>query len=141
MQLMDRIDVEPGPPPLRLVTTVTATLPRQVTTGALRHRDPRPTAESFARGVAEVLARARPAEQLRDLATFEVVRTVERAIGRRSHHTGRSVPRLRSVRLGAPCPDVAEACAVIDGGARSWALAYRLEQHRGRWRCTVLQLG
>ena len=53
-----------------------------------RHRDPRPVAHNFACGVAEVLAQARAVDQLRDLATFEVVRLVERAATRQPSAPG-----------------------------------------------------
>jgi hypothetical protein len=109
---------------------------------ARTRRDPRPVAENFARGVAEVLVRARSVDQLRDLATFEVIRVIERAAGRQARVGQRAVqPRLLSVHLGSPSPGVIEACAVVDGGVRTRAFAFRLEYSRDRWRCTVLQLG
>ncbi|HVT20795.1 MAG TPA: Rv3235 family protein [Mycobacteriales bacterium] len=106
-------------------------------------RDPRTVAESFARGVAEVLVRARTVDQLRDLATFEVIRVIERATSRVQHAATRRAanPRLRSVHLGSPAQGVIEACAVVDGGVRTKAFAFRLEYVGARWRCTVLQLG
>lgn len=106
-------------------------------------RDPRPVAKNFARGVAEVLVRARSVDQLRDLATFDVIRVIERATGRGQHLTGRrpTQPRLRSVHLGSPAEGIIEACAVVDGGVRTRAFAFRLEYTSDRWRCTVLQLG
>ncbi|HVV77863.1 MAG TPA: Rv3235 family protein [Mycobacteriales bacterium] len=126
---------------LRLVTE----LPRQRPLPPVRppRRDPRPVAENFARGVAEVLVRARTVDQLRDLATFEVIRVIERAAGRQQPAAGRRPvqPRLLSVHLGTPAPGVIEACAVVDGGVRARAFAFRLECIRDRWRCTVLQLG
>ncbi|HWC34925.1 MAG TPA: Rv3235 family protein [Mycobacteriales bacterium] len=100
-------------------------------------------AENFARGVAEVLVHARTVDQLRDLATFEVVRVIERAASRQQRVNPRrpAQPRLRSVHLRSPAADVVEACAVVDGGVRTKAFAFRLEYTRDRWRCTVLQLG
>jgi hypothetical protein len=123
---------------LRLVAAVPR--PRPVRPA---RRDPRPVAENFARGVAEVLVRARNVDQLRDLATFEVIRVIERAACRQPHRDGRrpAQPRLRSVHLGSPDAGVVEACAVVDGGVRTRAFAFRLEYARDRWRCTVLQLG
>jgi hypothetical protein len=108
-----------------------------------RHRDPRPVAQNIARGVAEVMARTRPVDQLRDLATFEVVRLVERAATRQPHQGGqqRMRPRLRSVHLAAVSESVIEACAVIDGGVRSRALAFRMESTGNGWKATVVQLG
>jgi hypothetical protein len=141
MQLVLLERIEPAPAPvLRLVTELPR--PRQAR-GQRSRRDPRPVAESFARGVAEVLVRARNVDQLRDLATFDVIRVIERAAGRQQHQPGRrpTQPRLRSVRLTTPTEGVIEACAVVDGGVRTKAFAFRLEFVRDRWRCTVLQLG
>jgi hypothetical protein len=142
--LLERIEAAPEPPvpALRLVTELPR--PRPLPTPVRKvGRDPRPVAENFARGVAEVLVRARNIDQLRDLATFEVIRVIERATGRHQHVTGRRPPqpRLRSVHLGSPAHGVIEACAVVDGGVRTKAFAFRLEYVRDRWRCTVLQLG
>jgi hypothetical protein len=141
MQLVLLERIEPAPAPvLRLVTELPR--PRQAR-GQRSRRDPRPVAENFARGVAEVLVRARNVDQLRDLATFDVIRVIERAAGRQQHQPGRrpAQPRLRSVRLTTPTEGVIEACAVVDGGVRTKAFAFRLEFVRDRWRCTVLQLG
>lgn len=90
-----------------------------------------------------MMARARPVDQLRDLATFDVVRIVERAATRQPAHRAQSRlrPRLRSVHLAAVCDGVIEACAVIDGGVRTRALAFRLESNGRVWRATVVQLG
>jgi hypothetical protein len=142
--LLDRTEATPqlsAPPALRLVTGLRSEPAPQPVRPT--RRDPRPVAENFARGVAEVLVRARSVDQLRDLATFEVVRVIERAAGRQHYGKGhRAVqPRLRSVHLGSPGDGVIEACAVVDGGIRTRAFAFRLEFVRDRWRCTVLQLG
>lgn len=149
MQLvqLDLIETAPEPasrPALRLVAELPR--PRQLSalaTPPLPRRDPRHVAGNFARGVAEVLVRARSVDQLRDLATFEVIRVIERAAGRQQHVSGPRPPqpRLRSVHLGSPTEGIIEACAVVDGGVRTRAFAFRLEFVRDRWRCTVLQLG
>jgi len=142
LMLLEAIEAEAAPTPvLRLVTELPR--PRPVPAVRLGRRDPRPVAENFARGVAEVLVGSRSVDQLRDLATFEVIRVIERAAGRQQHLIGRRPPqpRLRSVHLGAPTEGVIEACAVVDGGVRTKAFAFRLESVRDHWRCTVLQLG
>ncbi len=143
--LLDRLEPAPEPAPqpmLRLVTDLPRPQPERRSTGSSR-RDPRPVAENFARGVAEVLVRARSVDQLRDLATFEVIRVIERAAGRQQRRSGQrsAQPRLRSVHLGSPTPGVIEACAVVEGDVRTHAFAFRLDYIRDRWRCTVLQLG
>jgi hypothetical protein len=139
VMLVETIEAAPAPV-LRLVTELPRPRPVPVRP---RRRDPRPVAENFARGVAEVLVGARSVDQLRDLATFEVIRVIERAAGRQQRVIGRRPPqpRLRSVHLGAPSEGVIEACAVVDGGIRTRAFAFRLESVRDHWRCTVLQLG
>jgi Family of unknown function (DUF6459) len=89
------------------------------------------------------MARARSVDQLRDLATFEVVRMIERAATRQPAHRPQSGirPLLRSVHLATVCEGVIEACAVIDGGVRTRALAFRLESNGRAWRATVVQFG
>jgi hypothetical protein len=141
LMLLEQIDLAPQPasaPALQLVRDRPQPRPRPMV-----RRDPRPVAENFARGVAEVLVRARSVDQLRDLASFEVIRVIERAAGRAQHMPGRRPPqpRLLSVHLGSPTAGVIEACAVVDGGTRARAFAFRLEYVREHWRCTVLQLG
>jgi hypothetical protein len=147
MQLMplERIQSAPEPattPVLRLITDRPrpSTEPGSVRAG---RQDPRAVAANFARGVAEVLVRARSVDQLRDLATFDVIRVIERAASRQHHLPGRPPPqpRLRSVHLASPTAGIVEACAVVEGGTRAKAFAFRLEYVREHWRCTVLQLG
>jgi hypothetical protein len=147
LTLADRIDVSDVAPTtqprLHLVPALPAPPRLYDVSHRVRRRDPRPVAESFARGVAEVMARARPVDQLRELATWEVVRIIERAANRQPHDPRRSSwqPRLRSVHLATPCAGVIEACAVVDGGARTRALAFRLENYDSTWRATVVQIG
>jgi hypothetical protein len=54
---------------------------------------------------------------------------------------GQQRPRLLSVHVSTPTAGVAEVCGRVRSGGRSRALALRLEQQRGRWVCTALQLG
>jgi len=64
--LLDRIEPAPEPAPAPVLRLVTELPPlRQPARGA-SGRDPRPVAENFARGVAEVLVRARSVDQLRE---------------------------------------------------------------------------
>jgi len=143
LMLEDRFEKAPAPRALRLVGG-TDLIPRpRDAAPPVRHRDPRPVAANFARGVAEVLARARSVDQLRDLATFEVVRMIERAATRQPAYGPKPGirPLLRSVHLAAVCDGVIEACAVIDGGVRTRALAFRMESNGRVWRATVVQFG
>jgi hypothetical protein len=48
---------------------------------------------------------------------------------------------IRSVRVCEPAAGVAEVAAVVQAGARVRAVAARLENFDGRWRCTRLQIG
>jgi hypothetical protein len=45
------------------------------------------------------------------------------------------------VHVSTPTTGVAEVCGRVRSAGRSRALALRLEQQRGRWVCTALQLG
>lgn len=52
------------------------------------------------------------------------------------HRTG-----VRTLRASEPADGVAELCATLETGVRVRAVALRLEEQHGRWRCTRLQLG
>lgn len=105
--------------------------------------DPRAWSVRLAQALAEVLAGARPAHQLADATTLEVLHQLERNAGRLGEPLrGPAIrPRLRSIRLCQPRTGVAEVCAVIDTGSRQRALAFRLVAERGRWRCAAVTVG
>lgn len=48
---------------------------------------------------------------------------------------------IRSVRVCAPAEGAVEVAAHVRHGARSRAIALRLEIHRDRWICTALEMG
>ncbi|GAA4546158.1 Rv3235 family protein [Amycolatopsis samaneae] len=78
----------------------------------------------------------RPAAQLEplvDRALFDRLRTRGRTRSAARH-------RVRSVRLCAPAEDVVEACARVETGPRTIALATRFERSGGRWRCVRFDL-
>jgi hypothetical protein len=110
-----------------------------------RRRPPelRPWTERLAQAVAEVLAGARHAGQLCDVATLDVLRLLQRGAGRLGARPGAPSQRpiVGSVHISEPCAGVVEACAVIDTGVRVRALALRLEAVDDRWRCTALHVG
>jgi len=110
---------------------------------AARLSDPHPLTQRLAQAIAEVLAGARPASQLSDVASYEVVRLLGRSAGRLGARPGepQQRPLICSVRVTEPCPGVAEACAVINTGLRQRAIALRLENGDGQWRCTALHVG
>lgn len=105
--------------------------------------DPRPLSRGLAQTIAEVLAGARPARQLDDLACPDVIRLLCRSAGRLTIQPGVPAPRpiVGSVHVRQPCYGVAEACAVIDLGVRKRAIALRLEAVGRQWRCTALSVG
>lgn len=146
--------------PLRLVPPAGGALQpmRPAVTGL---PDPRPWCARLSQAIAEVLAGARPAQQLADVASLDILHLLERSAGRlRGHRTGPvSRPRLRSMHISQPAAGIAEACAVVDTGPRCRALAIRVEgiesSSRGlrlaspaaesprtaRWQCTALHIG
>jgi hypothetical protein len=108
-----------------------------------RMADQRALTGRLAQAIAEVLAGARPASQLCGHATLPVIRMLERNTGRLGARTGepRHRPIVGSVHIGEPRDGVIEACAVIDVGRRTRALALRLEAVGGQWRCTAINVG
>jgi hypothetical protein len=128
---------DPTVVPLRLVPPAVAAAP----SGDLP--DPRRWAGRLAQAIAEVLCGSRPPAQLYAHASLAVIQQLERASSVARRRDGRPTgpaPRVESVQVCCPCPDVAEAAAVIDTGARRRALAVRMESRGGRWQCTALQL-
>jgi hypothetical protein len=105
---------------------------------------PRPWTARFAQAVVEVLAGARPAGQLSRFTSLDVLEHLERAVGRLGGRPALApppCPRVSSVHVSEPCRGVVEACAIVDTGRRSRAVALRLEGIDGHWRCTALQVG
>jgi hypothetical protein len=105
--------------------------------------DPAPWARRLLIGMVETAAGHRPVQQLAGLLSPSVHRGLcadfapDRQRGR--HWLHRAV--VRSVRGSEPTDGVAELCATVEVGGRVRAIALRLEEHYGRWRCTRLQLG
>lgn len=105
--------------------------------GVVRDGPPDLRAEAglIARLVLEVLAGARPYHHLAGHTTpqvFELLGSLAAKL------PGRSMPRLRTVRVCRISPDVAEVAAVAAVGPRVQALALRLERGR-RWRCAAIE--
>lgn len=95
-------------------------------------------------GLIETADGRRPLGQLRTLLSPAVghgiaVDLERAAVSRRPHWLHRAV--VRSIRATEPAEGVAELCATVECGERVRAIAFRLETHQGRWRCTRLQLG
>lgn len=102
-------------------------------------------AARFAQAVVETVGGQRPVSQLVRWTAPDVYRDLERRtqILRRAVPAGhRSVrPQVRSVHLCRPTPGSAEVSVHVRHGARSRALALRLERRDERWQCTVLEFG
>lgn len=108
---------------------------------------PRDWAGPFVQAVVEVIAGDRPIQQLARWTSDAVYADLSRRVrilglttsAASRTRTERSL--VRSVRVFQPHPDAAEVAAHVRHGARSRAIAARLEADRGRWTCTVLRLG
>ncbi|MET8910840.1 Rv3235 family protein [Micromonospora sp. NPDC004551] len=122
-----------GPPPAALVTA---------TPEAAR------AAHRFVRTFLEIVNGYRPPGQLRPLCLPEAAARVAaeltraaRRVGPARRRTARPVLQLRRLRASEPRAGAVEAAAVLAGaGGASWAIALRLEQRRGTWLCTVLDV-
>lgn len=95
-------------------------------------------------GLIETADGRRPLQQLAPLLSMSVCRGLgadfEQCAQMGTRHWLRRAA-LRTVRATEPAEGVAELSATLDTGSRVRAVALRLEEHRGRWRCTRLQLG
>ena len=128
-------------------------LPRISQVPATPMPDPRPLAAQVIQAVVEVLAGDRQLTQLTAWVDEDVYAAVAAAAPElsRSPTTQRRSPvariRLedrpivRSVHVTEPASGVAEVVARVQTGHRSRAVALRLEQWRGRWRCSALAVG
>ncbi|MFC0626629.1 Rv3235 family protein [Kribbella deserti] len=118
-------------------------------------RDPAPEAipditawaARLAQAIAEVVVGDRPVAQLvrwvepsvyADLYRRVRVLGLTTSAGIRTASDRSSV---RSIRLCTPTEGAVEVAAHVRHGARSRAIALRLELHRDRWICTALQMG
>lgn len=108
--------------------------------------DVRGWAARFVQAIAEVIGGDRPVSQLIRWTDEQVYLDVSRRVrilGVTSTAATRSRanrPQVRSVHICQPSDGVAEVAVHIRQGARSRAVAARLEVVRGRWLCTALEL-
>lgn len=106
--------------------------------------DPAPWARRLLIGMVETAGGHRPVQQLAPLLSPSVHRGLCtdfdscRQAGA-PHWLHRA--SVRSVRGTEPSEGVAELCATVEAGGRVRAIALRLEEHYGHWRCTRLQIG
>lgn len=104
---------------------------------------PRTWAGRVVQAIVEVLGGVRPASQLVHWTTAEVYDDIAGQVGAPPGGADEVVARgvVRSLHVTEPADGVAEVCALVRRGARSTAVALRLEGLDGRWQCTALELG
>ena len=109
--------------------------------------DPEPFLRNITRGVLEVFAGVREVDQLARWLTEDAYRKLvtranlaARARSARGVPAKRPVHTLLSVHHSSPADGVVEAVVIVQGPARTRAVALRLEGMDGRWRATSLAL-
>lgn len=109
--------------------------------------DPEPFLRNITLGVLEVFAGVREVDQLARWLTEDAYRKLltranlaARARSARGVPAIRPVYALRSVHHSSPADSVVEAVVVVQGAARTRAVALRLEGLDGRWRATSLAI-
>lgn len=103
-------------------------------------------AARVAQAVVEVLSGDRPVAQLARWTSPEVHDQLRRGAVRAARsgaaaRTAAARASVRCVRVCSPAEGVVEASAVVIRHERVTAMALRLEDDGGRWRCTALQVG
>ena len=165
---LDRIRIRPAPrreppyddpceqhsPRLRLVGPLDRPLPFETPRPVHRPRpqpllrpdlpDPARWSHRLLTGLAESAAGRRPMQQLSGLLTpsvsYGLTQDFEKANRSRRRHWI-AAARVSQVRASQPSEHAAEVSATVRVGNRVRAIALRIEEHRGGWRCTRLQLG
>jgi hypothetical protein len=109
--------------------------------------DPDPFLRNLTRGVLEVLAGVREVDQLARWLTEDPYRKLvtrsnlaTRARSARGMPAKRPAHAILSVHESSPADGVIEAVVIVQGPARTRAVALRLEGMDGRWRATSLAL-
>ena len=125
--------------PLRLVPP--ALPPLQ--TGSDEPPSAREWSGKLTQAIVEVFVGARPAAQLSQFTTLDVLHQLGRWTGRLSNRNGAPTqrPKVESVHVSEPRHGIAEVCATFDTGPRRRAFAVRLEARSGRWLCVALEIG
>ena len=109
--------------------------------------DPTPLLQSLTRGVLEVLAGVREADQLARWLTEDAFAVLAaranlsaRARSARGVAPARPVFRILSTHVSAPADGVVEATLIVQTPGRARAVAVRLEGLDRRWRATSLAI-
>ena len=106
--------------------------------------DPQTWAGTVARACVEALRGTRPVAQLHRWLDPEVFTALSHRAGLATRVRNRPAPgRAVQVRRVRPCriaPGVWEAAVVLVDGRRVRAAAVRIEEHRGHWRTTAVQI-
>ena len=124
-------------------------VPREARVGASPAS--RSAAVQFVHSCLEILNGYRPATHVRSLSTpassLEVTQSLAqgaRKLGRvlRGPAGGRpgQLAKLKRMRVCEPRAGVAEVAAVIGTATRGWAVAFRIEHHRGTWLCSTVHV-
>lgn len=119
--------------------------PQRTSTAALP--DPEPFLRNLTRGVLEVFAGVREVDQLARWLTEDAYRKLvarsnlaARARSARGVPAKRPIHAIMSVHHSSPADGVIESVVIVQGPARTRAVALRLEGMDGRWRATSLAL-
>lgn len=119
--------------------------PQRTSTAALP--DAEPFLRNLTRGVLEVFAGVREVDQLARWLTEDAYRKLvarsnlaARARSARGVPAKRPIHAIMSVHHSSPADGVIEAVVIVQGPARTRAVALRLEGMDGRWRATSLAL-
>jgi hypothetical protein len=104
---------------------------------------PQTWAGRVVQAIVEVLAGVRPAAQLVRWTTEDVYEQISSRVLAIYSPDAYGPPRgvVSSLHVSEPADGVAEVCALVRRGARSTAVALRLEGMDGRWQCTAIELG
>lgn len=119
--------------------------PQRTSTAALP--DAEPFLRNLTRGVLEVFAGVREVDQLARWLTEDAYRKLvarsnlaARARSARGVPAKRPIHAIMSVHHSSPADGVIESVVIVQGPARTRAVALRLEGMDGRWRATSLAL-
>jgi hypothetical protein len=108
-------------------------------------------AVQFVHSCLEILNGYRPATHARSLSTpassLEVTQSLAQGARKlrrvlRGASPGRpgQLAKLKRMRVCEPRAGVAEVAAVIGTATRGWAVAFRIEHHRGTWLCSTVHV-